>query len=275
MMGAQLRTDRISSGTLVSVGIPTYNRPQGLRRTLECITGQSYQNLEIIVSDNASTSNETARVVQEFMREDPRIQYVRQPENIGSIPNFQFVLGKATGEFFMWAADDDEWDVSFVDFCVKNIGGSGSIMTAFQVRNRSRNSIVTVNLPPLSGRRKFRPDLSAFVKNMQPSMFYGLHRRQLLLFFLKQKAFDWIDCYVCLRLIWHSGYKCRNDVSLYTAGVDVEQYVVKPFSGNRLKPLRYFAGSMKFILLSGDIATFGRHFAMFFLLYFRMLFPKR
>lgn len=260
---------------LVSVGIPTYNRPQGLRRTLEYLTNQSYQNLEIIVSDNASPGDETARVVQDFMVRDPRIRYVRQPENIGAIPNFQFVLKEASGEFFMWAADDDEWDPSFVDFCVKNIGDSGSIMTSFQVRNRSQGSITAVNLPSLSGKSGCRRDISAFVRNMQPSMFYGLHRRHLLLFFLEQQAFDWMDCYVCLRLIWHSGYNCRNDVSLYTAGVDAKQYVVKPFSGKRLKPWRYFASSMKYILLSGNIATMLRHFAILLLPYFRAVFPKR
>ncbi len=37
---------------LVSILIPTYNRPEGLRRALKCITGQTYKNLEIIVSDD-------------------------------------------------------------------------------------------------------------------------------------------------------------------------------------------------------------------------------
>jgi glycosyltransferase involved in cell wall biosynthesis len=99
---------------LVSVGIPTYNRPDGLRRTLECITGQTFKNLEIIVSDNCSPGEETERVVREFMANDNRIQYYRQDVNRGSAFNFLFVLGRAKGEFFMWAADDDEWDPSFI-----------------------------------------------------------------------------------------------------------------------------------------------------------------
>ena len=69
---------------LVSVGIPTYNRPEGLRRTLECITGQTYRNLEIIVSDNCSPDPEVERVVRSFMAHDARIQYFRQPENKGA-----------------------------------------------------------------------------------------------------------------------------------------------------------------------------------------------
>lgn len=260
---------------LVSIGIPTYNRPDGLRVTLQCLMGQTYPNLEIIVSDNASPGDQIEKLVQEFMATDPRIQYVRQSKNIGIIKNFQFVLEKATGEFFMWAADDDEWDSSFVDFCLKNIGDSGSIMTAFAVKNRSLNNITMLSLPPMSGGKRCRADISAFVKNMQPSMFYGLHRRHLLSFFLRQKAFDWMDCYVCLRLIWHSGYVCKNEVCLYTAGIDAKKYVVKPFAGNRLNPLHYFVCSMKYIILSGNIVTIGRHIAFIFLPYIRFIFPKR
>lgn len=99
---------------LVSVGIPTYNRPEGLRRTLECITGQTYGNLEIIVSDNASLGNETGSVMREFMAHDHRIQFYQQPENRGPLLNFQFVLEKASGEYFMWASDDDAWEPTFV-----------------------------------------------------------------------------------------------------------------------------------------------------------------
>lgn len=100
---------------LVSVGIPTYNRPEGLRKTLECITGQTYKNLEIIVSDNCSPGLDTEIVVREFMAKDNRVQYYRQDENIGPLLNFQFVLEKTTGEYFMWAADDDLWIKSFIE----------------------------------------------------------------------------------------------------------------------------------------------------------------
>jgi len=100
---------------LVTVGIPTYNRPDGLRRTLECITGQTYQNIEIIVSDNCSPTSDTKFVVQEFMAKDSRIQYYRQEVNRGAPFNFKFVLEKANGEYFMWAADDDLWEPAFVE----------------------------------------------------------------------------------------------------------------------------------------------------------------
>ncbi|MFH1708620.1 MAG: glycosyltransferase family 2 protein [Planctomycetota bacterium] len=92
---------------LVTVGIPTYNRPEGLRRTLAHIVGQTYRNLDIVVSDNCSPGEATAQVVEEFRRQDPRIRYFRQPENQGAAFNFTFVMEQARARYFIWAADDD------------------------------------------------------------------------------------------------------------------------------------------------------------------------
>lgn len=115
---------------VVSVGIPTFNRPDGLRRTLECITGQTYKNLEIIVSDNCSPGMDTEAVVQEFMERDSRIQCYRQETNKGAVYNFQFVLEKATGKYFMWAADDDIHEREFISSLVEPLENVSEIMGA-------------------------------------------------------------------------------------------------------------------------------------------------
>lgn len=112
------------SQKLVSVGIPTYNRPEGLKRVLECITNQSYKNLEIIVSDNCSSYSEVVKVLLEFSAKDKRIKYFIQKENKGVSFNFDFVLKKATGEYFMWASDDDEWENNFIDKCLNEFGSN-------------------------------------------------------------------------------------------------------------------------------------------------------
>lgn len=110
---------------LVTVGIPTYERPEGLRRTLRCIVGQTYDQLEIIVSDNGSTGNATTNVAEEFARADPRVRYVRQPFNAGSIQNCKFLLKASTGEYFMWAADDDWWTRDFIESCISELVSRG------------------------------------------------------------------------------------------------------------------------------------------------------
>jgi len=91
---------------LISIGIPTYNRSKGVRKTLASIWAQKYQNLEVIISDNCS-SDDTKNVIQSIGLDHPELKYYRQDSNIGLVKNFDFVLRKATGKYFMWVADDD------------------------------------------------------------------------------------------------------------------------------------------------------------------------
>ena len=106
---------------LVSVGIPCYNRPEGLRRTLECIIEQTYRNLEIIVSDNCSPNPDVERVGREFAEKDKRIQYIKQETNIGVLNNFRFLAENSSGEYFLWAADDDWISQYYIEKCVGHL----------------------------------------------------------------------------------------------------------------------------------------------------------
>ncbi|MBA7586653.1 hypothetical protein ES708_28657 [subsurface metagenome] len=80
---------------LVSVGIPTYNRPEGINNTLSIFTKQTYKNLEIIVSDNCSENNDVKRIVRSYEEKDKRVNYYRQDANIGAANNFKYVLEKS------------------------------------------------------------------------------------------------------------------------------------------------------------------------------------
>jgi glycosyltransferase involved in cell wall biosynthesis len=93
---------------LVSVCVPTYNRPGFLAASLRSICAQSYERLEILVSDNAST-DETATICHEFAAKDPRVRYVRHAENIGLYPNHNFCIETAQGGFLCFFHDDDEY----------------------------------------------------------------------------------------------------------------------------------------------------------------------
>jgi glycosyltransferase involved in cell wall biosynthesis len=100
--------------TLVSIGIPTYRRPELLRATLRRISEQTYADLEIIVSDNAS-GDATRDIVESIAAGDSRIRYICQRENIGANGNFRFVLEQAKGELFAWVADDDDCAPTFIE----------------------------------------------------------------------------------------------------------------------------------------------------------------
>ena len=231
---------------LVSVGIPTFNRPVGLRRTLQLICRQTYPNLEILVSDNASPGLETEQVVREFTEVDQRVKYFRQSANVGAIANFRFVLAKASGEYFMWAADDDEWDPSFIETCLAAAGPSWSAMTKFSTIFRARSAIEENPIPKLSPDLTLFENAESFLTTMQPSLIYGLHPRNSVLFTLKGRHFDFYDCYVVFRIILENGFR-TIDRNLYGAGVDAPTYEVKYVDSKRnrldFKPF-FFHSSM-------------------------------
>src|SRR3989344_9010186 len=63
---------------LISVIIPTYNEGFTLGIAIQSIINQTYKNLEIIVVDDGST-DDTEKIVREFMKKDQRIQYLKCP----------------------------------------------------------------------------------------------------------------------------------------------------------------------------------------------------
>ncbi|RLA01031.1 MAG: glycosyltransferase family 2 protein [Gammaproteobacteria bacterium] len=75
---------------------------------------QSFENFELIISDNASTDN-TEHICREYADRDSRIRYIRQPQNLGAGANLLFVLDEAHGAFFMWAAHDDVRSDDFLE----------------------------------------------------------------------------------------------------------------------------------------------------------------
>ena len=98
---------------LVSIGMPIYNEERFLDRALESLRRQDYPNIEILISDNAST-DATGEIAQRIAETDSRISYESTGENIGVAANFRRVQDKARGKYFMWAAGHDEWSEDLV-----------------------------------------------------------------------------------------------------------------------------------------------------------------
>jgi len=90
---------------LVSVIIPTYNRDELLRRAMESVLNQTFDDFELIVVDGAK-SDETKGLVKSFG--DKRLRYV--PQKGKGIANARNIgIKKARGEFIAFLDDDDIW----------------------------------------------------------------------------------------------------------------------------------------------------------------------
>lgn len=98
----------------VSIGLPVYNGGAQLRQVLDSLLAQTFEDFELIVSDNASTDT-TEALCREFCARDRRVRHVRQSENIGGSANFKFVLNEARGRYFTWAAADDLRSPDFIE----------------------------------------------------------------------------------------------------------------------------------------------------------------
>jgi hypothetical protein len=105
---------------LVTLGVPVYNGEAHLEPALRGLLAQTWPHLEILISDNASTDG-TEALCRRFAAEDPRIRYVRQPENLGAAGNFEFLAHAARGELFAWCAHDDLRMPDFVTACATEL----------------------------------------------------------------------------------------------------------------------------------------------------------
>lgn len=122
----------------VSIGMPVYNGEPFIREALDSLLAQTFTDFELIISDNASTDG-TEAICREYAAKDARIQYVRQAANRGSTANFQFVLDEALGEYFMWAAADDEWLPKFIETtvnCLQTDESASMAMTGYRCVSR-------------------------------------------------------------------------------------------------------------------------------------------
>jgi glycosyltransferase involved in cell wall biosynthesis len=108
----------VKSGPRLSIGLPVYNGGRYLAKSFDALLGQSYGDFELIVSDNAST-DDTADICRDYESRDARIRYYRQPRNIGSSPNHNFVVELARGELFKWASYDDLYARELLARCVE------------------------------------------------------------------------------------------------------------------------------------------------------------
>lgn len=101
----------------VSIGIPVFNGENFLESALRSILAQTFEDFELIISDNASTDR-TADICEQYASQDGRVLYLRQPANLGAQPNYNLLVGQARGRYFKWAAHDDMLAPTFLERCV-------------------------------------------------------------------------------------------------------------------------------------------------------------
>jgi hypothetical protein len=122
-----------------TIGIPTYNRANFLGKSLDAACSQTEHDVEILVSDNAST-DQTLDVVRSY---GERVRYHRNAENIGMWPNFVRLAELASSKYFSWLQDDDVIHREFVRRASEAFARSDDIVfyACYAIYSRSSKSI--------------------------------------------------------------------------------------------------------------------------------------
>lgn len=103
---------------VISIGLPVYNGENFLQEAIESILAQTLTDFELIISDNHST-DKTEEICRKYLRQDKRIRYYRNSENLGAAWNYNQVFKLATGKYFKWASHDDIIAPSYLEQCVR------------------------------------------------------------------------------------------------------------------------------------------------------------
>ncbi|AOW98240.1 hypothetical protein BJP34_01190 [Moorena producens PAL-8-15-08-1] len=114
----------------LSIGLPVYNGEEFLREALDSILAQTFEDFELIISDNCST-DATEEICREYQAKDKRIYYYRNQENLGAAPNYNRTVELARGEYFKWAADDDVCAPSFLARCVEVLDNDPTVILSY------------------------------------------------------------------------------------------------------------------------------------------------
>lgn len=98
----------MEESSLISIITPMYNAQQYIAETIDSVIAQVYTNWEMIIVDDCST-DESPRVVREYVQKEPRIHYYRQEKNGGIAKARNTAIGYARGRYVAFLDSDDLW----------------------------------------------------------------------------------------------------------------------------------------------------------------------
>lgn len=178
---------------LVSVGLPAFNSEKTIEKAITSILNQTYTNLEVIISDNNS-NDLTTQICIKYEIEDPRVRLTSQEINFGPTKNFEFVLKKSNGKYFMWVAGDDYLSSDFIETNVAELETHQNYVASTSPNVFPGQNLESVKITSsLRGTRVQR--FKSFFEHPGTShaLFYSLMRRDILIkcSFVKELFFAW------------------------------------------------------------------------------------
>ena len=283
----------MTSNPKLTIGMPVYNGELFIKKAIESILAQTFTDFELIISNNSSTDS-TEKICQDFVNKDNRIKIHTQKKNIGIHRNFNFLLSKAKGEYFAWAAVDDYLDNDFMEKNLKILEDNESVVSSvgkiipYGADSLGIDSklIETSVFPKFlknfvkSGRRKKMIDagpVSGNINNKIRTFFkitkslgrwYGVHRTEQLKKCIIEKPFINVEVSVFLNLLRLGDFHEESSTTLYEfdEGISSRGIInMAKYSGHNLFEILFpFYPFTKWVIQNFGISTFFRNFDILF-----------
>jgi glycosyltransferase involved in cell wall biosynthesis len=283
----------VTSNPKLTIGMPVYNGELFIKKAIESILDQTFTDFELIISNNSS-SDSTEKICQDFIDKDNRIQIHTQKKNIGIHRNFNFLLSKAKGEYFAWAAVDDYLDNDFMEKNLKILESDKSVVSSvgkiipYGVDSLEIDStLVDTSVFPKflknfikSGRRRKMIDAGPVSGNMNYKIrtffkitkslgrWYGVHRTEQLKKCIIEKPFINVEVSVFLNLLRLGDFHEESSTTLYEfdEGISSRGIInMAKYSGHNLfETLFPFYPFTKWVIQNFGINTFFRNFDILF-----------
>lgn len=210
----------------MSIGVPTFNAAATISDTLSAVLAQDHPELEVIVSDNAST-DDTVAVCRSVVGDDPRVRIIVNDENRGWQFNFRQLLAQASGSYFMWVGADDRPAPTFVSANVAVLDAHPELVSSVS-RVRWLHDGVPGELAPGTGPLTASPrrNVATYLRHARDnSRFYGLHRTDVLRDSFPSQDFYGLDLAVMVGTLRAGGHGEVPDVLLERERSDPGAYV--------------------------------------------------
>ena len=136
----------------ISIGLPVWNGEDYLEGCLENLREQSFDDFEVIISDNAS-DDATSDIARSFAAQDARFRVIRQDRNLGAAPNYNVVFHAAAAPCFKWVAHDDLLTPNYLETAWRVLESRPDVVLA-----HSRAQLIGRD-----GRSLFEDDVDLFV----------------------------------------------------------------------------------------------------------------
>lgn len=104
----------------VTIGMPAYNAAGTIGEAVGSLLRQTFEDIEVIVSDNASTDG-TVDILRDLYPSETRLRVISHDRNIGANANYSSLVAQARGRYFKWASSSDWCAPTFVERCVAEL----------------------------------------------------------------------------------------------------------------------------------------------------------